>query len=451
MKKEQLYEVISDIDDEYVTDAEKVSKSKNKLVIRILASVACLALAVAVSVPFVFRSKMIDEKEVTEPEDIFVLPKDEIRKNVKKDKIVYWEDWTSSEYLVYYGDGSRTVRADIGKELDRLTSYGDRIESNELREGLEIARKMPVFTEYNQKMNDSEWQELICKFENIVGVSFYDFVGKAPDKWRYPEFYTFDHWENGETLGYVFEYKIDNSALHWLNYPEIELHIGTGEKIEYDVCDYLSKLYVGAEEKTVINGISMTIFNSDWHYWVTFEMNGKPYEIESRNINRQYLEEFLCSITAESAKKDIIELPVRFPMDYEYKSDDMLREMYYLDHGIKYHDFSDSSSSIWDGNREIEILFGVPPLYIAYGSGSKYITINKIYEFEISDRYELIESEKINSISVDFYSWKRYLNNTDFVYEYLAVYEYDDNLYRVSGYDNLSIDEIKDFLLLVLA
>ena len=174
MKKEQLFEVISDIDDEYLIDAEKVSKSKKKLVIRILASVACLALAVAVSLPFLFRSKTIDEKEVTEPEDIFVLPKDELRKNVKKEKIVYWDDWTSSEYLVYYGDGSRTVRADIGKELDRLTSYGGSIKSNRLSERLrfEIEKSMPIPTEYKEKMDNAKWQEFIQKFENTVGISF---------------------------------------------------------------------------------------------------------------------------------------------------------------------------------------------------------------------------------------------------------------------------------------
>ncbi len=473
MRNDELFEILGDIDEEKIVKAEEPVKKKN-ILLKFGAFAASAVIVLAIGIPAV--NKIVRNGHTSQPngenviiaetEDKLILPAVVTKENVKKDKILYWDDYKDR---ISFADGTYSCEVSLVADMEKIKEYNMPIVTNDLG-AIELARKGPILTEYSQNMQIRDWELVMSDFESATGFSYYDFISRIPDKWRYPEFFTFNPYEESDGGDYIFKSEIV-SGYEFISFssPEITIRIRKGKEPETGVCDYLKEGFKGKENETLVNEIPMTIYEADMFdrvcYFVTFEQHGAFYEIETKSISSVYLYELLYNITLPEEKRssdELPEIPVRIPMDYQYKSGNVFKEMYYLDRGIKYVDFDTGLSKIWTHDYAINVDFGEPPLAVYSGKDHRFLVINececvgKSETGEIDDdycnhdNYTLVYSEKINGINVDFDFYKRYINNTDTVDVFTASYEYNDQKYHIYGNEGITHDEMRELLSLVL-
>lgn len=126
-------------------------------------------------------------------------------------------------------------------------------------------------------------------FERVVGISYNDFIAKIPDTFTINSFYSVDTPTNTSEKeytphDYVFECKNEKDG-------EIELAVsslGPNCRDCYLVTDN--------PVKSRINGTDLVIYGWNGAYFVEFFHDGKYYDIETRNVNLDELEELLRSV-----------------------------------------------------------------------------------------------------------------------------------------------------------
>lgn len=456
MKSEKLFELLCDIDDDKILGAQAEGNRNNRrLRIGFAACFAALfAAVIAVTCVFVFGKFGHNEVIAPPPEDGTVVPLLEIKKQVPKQKILYWEEYKDK---LRYSDGGFSAEVSIAKDVETSEKLYSPVFTNNLGE-YSIARKLPMFEDCTDKeMKTDEWEHILSEFELTAGISYYDFLAGVPDKWGYPELSVFNGLKESGKGQFVLRFEIPSDTLAYTyDSTSVRVSIRRDKEPDFGLCDYLGELYEGTEIENVINGVPITVYEMTMSdsplYFVSFNRNGVFYEIETKNISDVYLYELLYGITLPAEKRetaDYPELPVRYPMDYRYESGEVYKEMYFLDRGIRYVDFESGVSETWLYDDCEWIKFSEAPMTVYSGNDRKCVVIDECDCKNRKDsdgadstcRYESKEldySESINGINVNFYCDKS------------AMYEYKGKRYHIYSISRASLYDIRELLSLIL-
>ncbi len=458
MKSEKLFELLCDIDDDKILGVQAEGKRDNRrLRIGFAACFAALfAAVIAVTCVFVFGKFGHNEVIAPPPEDGTVVPLLEIKKQVPKEKILYWEEYKDK---LRYGDGGFSAEVSIARDMETLEKLYSPIFTNDLGNRV-LRREQPEFTDCNNKMKTDEWEHILSEFELTAGISYYDFLAGIPDKWGYPERSAFNGLKESGKGQFVLRFEIPSDTLAYTyDSTSVYVSIRRDKEPDFGICDYLGELYKGTEIENVINGVPITVYEMTMSdsllYFVSFNRNGVFYEIETKNISDVYLYELLYGITLPAEKRetaDYPELPVRYPMDYRYESGDVYKEMYLLDRGIRYVDFESGVSETWLYDYGKGVYFSEAPMAVYSGNDGKHVVIDECECKNRKDsdgadstcRYESKEldySESINGINVNFYCDKS------------AMYEYKGkryHIYSISRDKAVSLYDMRELLSLIL-
>ena len=232
MKKEQLYEVLGDINENYVNDAHMTAKkSAYPIWLKWVAMAACLCLVVS---------------------GAFVLPRlqgDSVEPNPQPNN--------KNVLLVNTVDGLAGADMDV------------------------------QFTYYPDPSEDKS-DDVLIQFKNVAGLNYNNFVAKIPDVFVKERFYSVDVPSDAAAAyiphDFVFDYQTNNGG-------EITIAICAKEEPLRDlfvICDN--------PKQSEINGIPVVILGYQDSFLVQFSWQSVNYDIETRSITLGELEQLLVCL-----------------------------------------------------------------------------------------------------------------------------------------------------------
>lgn len=232
MKKEQLYEVLGDINENYVNDAHMTAKkSAYPIWLKWVAMAACLCLVVS---------------------GAFVLPRlqgDSVEPNPQPNN--------KNVLLVNTVDGLAGADMDV------------------------------QFTYYPDPSEDKS-DDVLIQFKNVAGLNYNNFVAKIPDVFVKERFYSVDVPSDAAVAyiphDFVFDYQTNNGG-------EITIAICAKEEPLRDlfvICDN--------PKQSEINGIPVVILGYQDSFLVQFSWQSVNYDIETRSITLGELEQLLVCL-----------------------------------------------------------------------------------------------------------------------------------------------------------
>ena len=241
MKKEQLYEVLGDINENYVNDAHMTAKkSAYPIWLKWVAMAACLCLVV--SGAFVLPRL----------QSVFVEPNPQLSTNPN---IGTEQPNNKNVLLVNTVDGVASADMDV------------------------------QFTYYPDPSEDKS-DDVLIQFKNVAGLNYNNFVAKIP--FVKERFYSVDVPSDAAAAyiphDFVFDYQTNNGG-------EITIAICAKEKPLRDLI-----AICGNPKKSEINGIPVVILGYQDSFMVQFSWQSVNYDIETRSITLEELEQLLVCL-----------------------------------------------------------------------------------------------------------------------------------------------------------
>ena len=232
MKKEQLYEVLGDINENYVNDAHMTAKkSAYPIWLKWVAMAACLCLVVS---------------------GAFVLPR------LQSDSVEPNPQPNNKNVLLV-----NTVDGLAGADMD------------------------VQFTYYPDPSEDKS-DDVLIQFENVAGLNYNNFVAKIPDVFVKERFYSVDVPSDAAVAyiphDFVFDYQTNNGG-------EITIAICAKEEPLRDLF-----VISDNPKQSEINGIPVVILGYQDSFLVQFSWQSVNYDIETRSITLEELEQLLVCL-----------------------------------------------------------------------------------------------------------------------------------------------------------
>lgn len=252
MKKEQLYEAIGNINENYINDAHKTAKKKSHPVwLKWVAMAACLCLVV--SGAFVLPRLQSDSVEPN--------PQLSTNPNIGTEQPNNDEITTqpNNKNVLFVNTVDRVARADMDVQ----------------------------FTYYPDPSEDKS-DDVLIQFKNVAGLNYNNFVAKIPDVFVKERFYSVDVPADAAAAyiphDFVFDYQTNNGG-------EITIAICAKEEPLRDlfvICDN--------PKQSEINGIPVVILGYQDSFLVQFSWQSVNYDIETRSITLEELEQLLVCL-----------------------------------------------------------------------------------------------------------------------------------------------------------
>ena len=232
MKKEQLYEVLGDINENYVNDAHMTAKkSAYPIWLKWVAMAACLCLVVS---------------------GAFVLPR------LQSDSVEPNPQPNNKNVLLV-----NTVYGLAGADMD------------------------VQFTYYPDPSEDKS-DDVLIQFKNVAGLNYNNFVAKIPDVFVKERFYSVDVPSDAAAAyiphDFVFDYQTNNGG-------EITIAICAKEEPLRDLF-----VISDNPKQSEINGIPVVILGYQDSFLVQFSWQSVNYDIETRSITLEELEQLLVCL-----------------------------------------------------------------------------------------------------------------------------------------------------------
>ena len=252
MKKEQLYEALGEINENYINDANQTVKKKTRAVwVKWVAMAACLCLVVS---------------------GAFVLPR------LQRDSVEPNPQLSTNPNIGTEQSNNDEITTQPNNKNVLLVNTVD---------GVAGADMDVQFTYYPDPSEDKS-DDVLIQFENVAGLNYNNFVAKIPDVFIKERFYSVDVPANAAAAyiphDFVFDYLTNNGG-------EITIAICAKEEPLRDlfvICDN--------PKRSEINGIPVVILGYQDSFLVQFSWQSVNYDIETRSIALEELEQLLVCI-----------------------------------------------------------------------------------------------------------------------------------------------------------
>lgn len=267
MKKEDLFDILGDIDSQYIKEAHTKDERKGiHMWVKCGAVAACLAF-LFVGVPLITQLFPATEDNIPE------IDAEPLPNNSKVE--------------------------DLQQSVDEATTPPEKADTLVVNEVENImSADMDVQITSLDKLPHDVWVSVQEEFEENVGISYEEFTNKIPNTFECNHFYTLStpgykdaDLEEGYRLhDYVFEYCTENGG-------EVTIAICSFEEPLRD-CFIVCDNPVPSE----MNGVEVLIYRYQEHFMVQFSHGKINYDIGTNNITLSELEDLLLSITDKTEK-----------------------------------------------------------------------------------------------------------------------------------------------------
>ncbi len=255
MKKEELFELIGEVDEEKVAAAGMAvteKKQSRPAWLKWGTAAACLCLAALVW----FAAPMLQHKPGTGEVQPGGIP------------------------------GTETVRPENPSEITQPTER-NRLVVNEVDK--KMTSDMDVQITHEQDLSASRREAFLKEFEAAIGVRYDDFTAKISDAFVQRSFYSVNVPADASGTeyiphDYVFEYQTRTGG-------EVRIAVCSSEAPLRD-----SFLVCENPKESEISGVSVVIYGYQETFMVEFTHETVNYEIETRNITLEELEELLVGL-----------------------------------------------------------------------------------------------------------------------------------------------------------
>jgi len=291
MKKEELFDVLGDLDDPYIKAARGTNERTNRLgLARWRAVAACLAVLVGISV----MDRALPEGNNNTPtvETFSIQTDDQVKENHAVEEF------------------------QINTDLEVMpTENSNAIVVNEMADIINTALDMDVQMASLNKLPQDVWSLVLEEFHAYVGISYEEFVSKIPGEFQCSHFYSLsipgykdaDLKEEYRLHDYVFEYQTENGG-------EAIIAICSWEK---PLRDYL--IACDDPKQSQINDVNVLVYGYQNSFMVQFLCEGIYYDVETINITLVELERLLMGLTetSKTMAEDLTETAAEdVPADY---------------------------------------------------------------------------------------------------------------------------------------
>lgn len=158
-------------------------------------------------------------------------------------------------------------------------------------DSLAIADMDVEYSSFN-KLPEDAWTSVLEEFEKFAGIRYEDFTKKIPNTWECSDFYALstrdykdaDRKDEYRLHDYVFDYHTENGGRATIALCSFEAPL----RDEFISCDN--------PEKSEINGVSVVIYGTQDYFMVQFSYENVNYDIETNNITLEELETLLTGI-----------------------------------------------------------------------------------------------------------------------------------------------------------
>jgi len=262
MKKEGLFDILGDIDNQYIKEAHMKNKRKNNFVWAKWGRIAaCFALLV-LCIPIVTNLLPVEDGNTPIAES---LP---INNNNKIEEL------------------QQSIDKEMTSEEQSHTLLVNEV-VNVISEDMDV--QIATFN----KLPYDVWMSVIEEFRELAGISYEEFTSKIPEKFECYRFYTLS----------IPEYKDANLKEEYRLHDYVfEYHTESGGDATIAICsneeplrDYFFKC--DNPKQSEINGVPVMIYGYQNSFMVQFFYENIYYDIETSNVTLEELEELLVSIT----------------------------------------------------------------------------------------------------------------------------------------------------------
>lgn len=258
MRKEDLCDVLGEINETYIKEARTHQKTKLPVWVKCGVLAACLTLVLTIAAPRV-RQQLPGQGNTPQPGGI-----------------------PGANEIVQPGTSVETTAPAVQLFVNEIDSIA--------------SMDMDVQFAYYEKLPQNVWEEVLEEFYAFTGISYDEFTSKFPDEWEISNFYS------ASTPGYKDGGPDDEYRLH--DYV-FECQNDKGGSASVAICPFeeaLRDCFILCDdpERSVINGTSLTIYGYGNCYMVQFLHKNVNYDIETNNITLDELQDLLLGIMDDS-------------------------------------------------------------------------------------------------------------------------------------------------------
>lgn len=289
MKKENMFEILAQIEDEKITEAEMKKRINNKSWMKLGTLAACLAVAVAISLPYLKNDPTsIGAKDIIKNTDIESTPK-------------------SEEMLT----GNETNKQNIGDVYQYNTlltqeekAAANNIIVNNLKNEVERSDS-PELKSYRGKIPEAVWNMILEEFEQVSGVPYYDFIARFSEKWGWPEFYSIDGYKEADLT--------EQEKLHdyVFKFNDFTISLSRSEAPYNGMCKIAKEAFSGIPGISIINGVTVEIYKTPNNkLYSSLIFNGCYYDVTSESITEDELILILSHLTEKDERsEEFVDIP----------------------------------------------------------------------------------------------------------------------------------------------
>lgn len=291
MKKEDLFDMLGDLDHKYIIDAHANSKSHSKWVWARWGSLAaCLALVFLVSIPLIRDLSPKDGDLVAETSPSEESPNSPIAE-LQAEKIEY---------------ANKEEASDLKQEPDLLVvNKVDNV----------VLSDMDVKITTTAKLPPDVWLQILEEFQESIGLSYDAFTSGLPVPWEAVNFYF------ASVPGYKDGWVEEDYRLH--DYV-FNCQTKAGGNATIALCSYeepLRDCFVLCEnpEISVINGVTLIIYEYANTYMTQFTYENVSFDIEADRISLRELENLLTGVIdtlSSASSQDFDDVPADSDGEY---------------------------------------------------------------------------------------------------------------------------------------
>lgn len=177
---------------------------------------------------------------------------------------------------------------------DMLSDRGNIIKVNEVT--VTMNAKMDVEITTYDKVTSDVWLSVLEEFRENLGISYEDFQNRIPEEFTCNDFYSLSAPECKEP-DYIKEYILHDYVFEYLTESGGKATVAIsslGQPLrDYFVCNN--------PVKSKINGVAVRIYGYQGSFIVQFQHNSIYYDIETKNVPLDDLEDLLEGIIKEAA------------------------------------------------------------------------------------------------------------------------------------------------------